>query len=203
MPIRDRYDAVEVEERIDRIFEGAPRDRAAAIRGLFVEVLDFDPAAGQVNLAGTQGKVELPHSGVRIAQLDGVHVVYVALETRGTDRVRKGEAVAAAKAIAEQLGDDLLLVFTNTSASQLHLIHPSFEGAQPTLRRMVVERDMPRRTAVQQVSNIYWNHKEDRAASATALDDALRRRARHQVVLRRVQEDLRSGRRERVGFRGQ
>ena len=86
--------------------------------------------------------------------------------------MRKGEAVAAAKRIAEQLGDDLLLVFTNTSASQLHLIHPSFEGAQPTLRRMVVERDVPRRTAVQQVANIYWNRKEDRAASARALEKA-------------------------------
>ena len=84
-----------------------------------------------------------------------------------SDRVRKGEVAAAAKLIAEQLGDDLLLVFTNTSASKLHLIQPSFEslprtgygGARSTLRRIIVERDLPRRTAVQQVSNIYWNHR--------------------------------------------
>ena len=171
MPIRDRDDAVEVEDRITRIFAAAPRERAAAIRALFVEVLDFDAATGRVGLAGAPGTVELPDFAERIAQMDGVHVVYVALETPGTDRVRKGEAATAAKLIAEQLGDDLLLVFTNPSASQLHLIHPSFEGAQPTLRRMVVERDMPRRTAVQQVSNIYWNHRK-RGSLREALDDA-------------------------------
>ena len=171
MPIKDRDDAVEVEDRTRRIFAAAPRERAAAIRSLFVEVLDFDAAAGRVDLAGARGNVELPDSGERIAQLDGVHVVYVALETPGTDRVRKAEAAAAAKAIADQLGDDLLLVFTNPSVSQLHLIHPSFEGTQPTLRRMVVERYVPRRTAVQQVSNIYWNRK-DTGSIRTALKDA-------------------------------
>ena len=171
MPIKDRDEAVEVEERTRRIFDAAPRERAAAIRALFVEVLDFDAATGRVGLAGAPGTVELPDFAERIAQMDGVHVVYVALETPGTDRVRKGEAVAAAKLIAEQLGDDLLLVFTNTSASQLHLIHPSFAGAQPTLRRMVVERDVPRRTAVQQVSNIYWNHRK-KGSIREALDDA-------------------------------
>ena len=80
----------------------------------------------------------------------------MALETTNTDRVRKAEVDAAARLIERQLGDDLLLVFTNPSVSQLHLILPSFEGARPTLRRMVVERYLPRRTAVQQVSNIYW-----------------------------------------------
>ncbi len=80
---------------------------------------------------------------------------------------------AAARVIADQLGDDLLLVFTNPSASQLHLILPDFAGPHPTLRRMVVERDMPRRTAVQQVSNIYWSHRQQggiRAALKTAFD---------------------------------
>ena len=171
MPIKSREDAVEVEERIERIFDSAPRERAGAIRGMFVEVLDFDAASGWVELTGAPGNADLPNSAERIAQLDGVHVVYVALATRGTDRVRKGEAVAAAKRIAEQLGDDLLLVFTNPSVSQLHIIHPSFEGAQPTLRRMVVERDVPRRTAVQQVSNIYWNRKET-GSVRTALEKA-------------------------------
>ena len=52
MPIKDRDDAVEVEDRIRRIFEAAPRERDAGIRALFVEVLDFDAAAGRVDLAG-------------------------------------------------------------------------------------------------------------------------------------------------------
>ena len=171
MPIRNRDDAVEVESRIERIFTVSADERAAAVRALFVEVLDFDPASGTVHLGAASGNAALPASAERIAHLDGVHVLYIALDTPETDRVRQGEAAAAAKLIAEQLGDDLLLVFTNASASQIHLIHPSFEGTRPTLRRMVVERDLPRRTAVQQVSNIYWNHRQS-GSIRLALDEA-------------------------------
>ena len=103
--------------------------------------------------------------------MDSVNVVYVPLSIPGTDRVRKGEAAAAAKLIADQLDGDLLLVFTNTSASQIHLVYPSFQGSRPVLRRMVVERDLPRRTAVQQVSNIYWSHRQ-RGSIVLALDQA-------------------------------
>ena len=46
MPIVNRDDAVEVENRIGRIFAASPSERAGDIRGLFVEVLDFDPASG-------------------------------------------------------------------------------------------------------------------------------------------------------------
>ena len=171
MPIRNRNDAVEVESRIERIFAVSANERASAVRALFVEVLDFDPTSGTVHFGAASGNVALPASAERISHLDGVHVLYIALDTPETDRVRQGEAAAAAKLIAEQLGDDLLLVFTNTSASQIHLIHPSFDGARPTLRRMVVERDLPRRTAVQQVSNIYWNHRRSRSIRL-ALDEA-------------------------------
>ena len=169
MPIVNPDDAVEVEDRVDRIFAASPADRAGEIRALFVEVLDFDPVSGDVGLDRAPGNVALPASAERVAQLDGVHVLYVALETTETDRVRKGDAAAAARLISDQLGDDLLLIFTNTSSSQIHLIHPSFEGTQPTLRRMIVERDLPLRTAVQQVSNIYWNHQKS-GSIRTAVD---------------------------------
>ena len=169
MPIVNREDAVEVESRTECIFAASPSERAGEIRALFVEVLDFDQASGQVAFDTAPSNIALPASAERIAELDGVHVLYVALDTPESDRVRKGEVGAAAKLIAEQLGDDLLLVFTNTSASQLHLIQPSFKGARPTLRRMIVERDLPRRTAVQQVSNIYWNHR-DSGSIRSALD---------------------------------
>ena len=178
MPIVDRDDAVEVESRIGRIFAASPPERVGEIRALFVEVLDFEPASGSVGLDTAPANVALPSSAHRIAELDGVHVLYVALDmidvaldTTYKERVRKGEVAAAAKVIADQLGDDLLLVFTNTSASQLHLIQPSFETARPTLRRMIVERSLPRRTAIQQVSNIYWNHW-DSGSIRTALDEA-------------------------------
>ena len=171
MPIQNREDAVEVEERISRIFAATPGQRAAEIRGLLVEVLDFNAASGQVSLAGATGNASLPDAADRIAELDGFHVLHIALPPSNTDRVRKAEVDAAAKLLANQLGDDLLLVFTNPSANQLHIILPSFARAKPTLRRMVVDRNLPRRTAVQQVSNIYWNWQTSRSVR-TALDEA-------------------------------
>ena len=168
MPIKNRDDAVEVASRIARIFTASADERGAAVRALFVEVLDFDAASGHVDLGGN---MVLPASAERVASLDGVHVVYVALDTPETDRVGKGQVGTAAVRVADQLGDDLLLVFTNSSASQLHFVYPSFQGARPILRRMVVERDLPHRTAIQQVSNIYWYLRE-RGSIRLALDHA-------------------------------
>ena len=100
-------------------------------------------------------------SAERIASLGAVQVLYVALADTDTERVRKSEVAAVAKLVRDELGEDMLLLFSNRSTSQLHLIHPRFDGnATPTLRRMVVDRDVPRRTAVQQVSNIYWRHQD-------------------------------------------
>ena len=171
MPIRDREDAAEVQTHIDRIFGAPPAGRRAAIRRLFVEALDFNAAQGQVSLEGAASTVELPGDAERIAELEGVHVVYVALDAPATGRVRKTEASEAARLIADQLGDDLLLVFTNAGISQPHLVLPELGCPRPTLRRMVVEHDLPQRTAVQQISNIYWEHQETRSIRS-ALDDA-------------------------------
>ena len=171
MPIQNRDDAVEVEGQIAAIFAASSEGRTNAIRRLFVESLDFDPLSGQVSLAGVTANAMLPDAAERVAVLDGVHVLYVGLDIVDTDRVRKSEVDTAARLIASQLGDDLLLVFTNTSASQLHFILPKFEGARPTLRRMVVERDIPNRTAVEQVAKIFWNHR-DKGFIRAALDSA-------------------------------
>ena len=200
MPITSVDDAVEVESRIEQFFDAAPADRAGELRGLFVELLDFDPASGELDLTGAPSNVALPDSAARIAELDGFHVLYVALETTNTDRVRKAEVDAAARLIERQLGDNLLLVFTNPSVSQLHLIYPSFEGARPTLRRMVVERDLPRRTAVQQVSNIYWRRQEI-GSIGPALEAAFDVEAVTKSVLRGVQTGIRRRTEPRAGFR--
>ncbi len=80
MPIRDREDAAEVEAGIARAFGAAPEERAAAIRQLFVEVLDFNPAQGQVSLASASAAVELPDAAELVALLEGVHVLHIALE---------------------------------------------------------------------------------------------------------------------------
>ena len=171
MPILNRDDAVEVEERIKLVFAASPAQRAAAVRRLFVEVLDFNAATGQVSLAGAAGPVHLPDAAERVAELDGVHVLFVALPDSATARIRKAEVDAAARCLADQLGDDLLLVCINPPATQLHLILPDFTGARPTLRRLVLEQGLPCRTAIEQVSNIYWNYQID-GNILTVLTDA-------------------------------
>ena len=173
MPTSNRQDARDLGEHVRRVFATSQSERQTAIRALFVEKLDFNPASGQVDLTGAAASVKLPDTAERVAQLDGVYVLYVALNIPETNRVRKTEAAAAARLIAAQLGEDMLLVFTNTACSQLHFIHPDFDGAQPTLRRMVVERDLPRRTAVEQFSKVYWSYERSgsiRDALAEAFD---------------------------------
>ncbi|MYD87123.1 MAG: hypothetical protein F4Y14_13655 [Acidobacteria bacterium] len=155
-------DARKVQDHIDRIFDADPHDRAEAIRRLFVEVLDFHGAAGQVSLAGAAKGVELPDFAERIASLDGVHVLWVALTSK---RVNTREAAGAARLIEKELGEDLLLVCTNleeklADADQLHLILPDFgTGTTPTLRRRTVERGLPQRTAFLEIAGIYSKAK--------------------------------------------
>ena len=171
MPILNREDAVEVESRIEGIFKASEDARAEAVRGLFVEVLDFDGAFGQVDIGAAASSVGLPASVERVAHSRGVHVVFLTMEAAASDRVRKAELATAARSVSEKLGGNLLLVVSNPSSSQLHLVFPSFEGVRPVLRRMVVERDLPRRTAIQQVSNIYWK-RQDTGSIQRALDEA-------------------------------
>ena len=153
MPIIDRQDAKDVDEYITRVFGAAATTRADALRALFVEKLDFVPAAGTVSFVGAPSALELPTEAELLASMDGVNVVYVQLDT---ERVRRSEVAVAATRVSTALGDDLLLVFTNASSSQVHFILPVFETSTPSIRRIVVQRDLPRRTAVQQMSNIYW-----------------------------------------------
>ncbi len=161
MPIRNRDDAAEVKERVDQFFAAQSDDRTGILRRLFTEILDFDHVAGLVSLAAAPDTVQLPDSAERIAHLDGVDVLFVPLTDTDTDRVRKREAIEAVKLIAEQLGDDMLVLFANRSGDQLHWIHPQFgSAATPTLRRIVLERGIEQRTAVQQLSNIYWSYRD-------------------------------------------
>ena len=150
-----------VRSHIERIFEApSAKTRAEAVGRLFVEELDFHPADREVSLAGAPKRVTLPSDAYHVASLDTAHVVYVALNIPGIERVRKAEAAEAARLISEQIDGDLLLIFTNTLISQLHLIYPTFVGKRPTLRRMVVERYLPQRTAIQQIANIYHQSLE-------------------------------------------
>ena len=171
MPIINRQDAAEVDAYIQRIFTPpAGQSRTDGIRRLFVEKLDFAPINGSVSLEKAPATVSLPHNAERIASLEGLNVVYVALTGDGT-RVRKAEAASAAKLVQEQLLGDVLLVIANGTGSQMHFISPTFAGTTTSLRRMIIERDLPRRTAVTQLSNVYWEY--DKAKNiALAVDKA-------------------------------
>ncbi len=142
MPIRSREDFADLTERFEAFFDADPDRRAHELRRLFVELMDFHPDRGSVSLRSTD-TVQLPDSVERIAVLDDVRVYYLPLEAR---RVTQRDASAAAKQISDVLGEDMLLVCTNDDVSQLHLIHPLFHP-KLTLRRMVIERGIPQRTA--------------------------------------------------------
>ena len=76
MPIQSRDDAVEIEERISRVFAASPEQRVAEVRGLFAEVLDFNAAYGQVSLAGETGNGHLPAAAARTGNGRGSCPVY-------------------------------------------------------------------------------------------------------------------------------
>ena len=169
MPILNRDDAQEVERHVRDIFDARDDGRGNAVRRLFVEVMDFMSDFGRVSLMDAPASVSLPGSAERVAVLDGVRVFYAALDSR---RVRTREAVAAANSLARAMGEDMLIVFANGGASEMHFVHPVFGGARPVLRRMVVERGVPRRTAVQQLSNIYWRIQDEAGDVRSALTSA-------------------------------
>ncbi|MBA7632986.1 hypothetical protein ES703_40542 [subsurface metagenome] len=164
MPIIDAQDARDLGSHLQRFFDSKLAERPHRLRLLFTEEFDFNAATGKVSLAEAPKNVILPSDADRIASTEGINVVYVPLEIPGTTRVRKAEAAAAARLIAGQLGDDMLLLISNQQtdgeASQLHVILPTFAGSTPALRRMVIERDLPRRTVLQQLSNIYHQWRE-------------------------------------------
>ena len=58
--------------------------------------------------------------------------------------------------IAQDLGDDILLIFTNRRYQPTPPRTPDTRwNARVALRRMAVDRDLPHRTACQQIATIY------------------------------------------------
>lgn len=163
MPIQDIKDATDVQTRIRALFDARDSEgRLTQLRRLFVEILDFrNIGVREVPLYPTSRYIRLPAVAHLVANLDEVTVAYVDLT--GTDsptnRVRLADASDAARQLDDVIGD-VLTVFTNRDGDQLHFIWPKFVASRPTLRRIVVERDLPMRTAVQQLSNVYLNWKD-------------------------------------------
>lgn len=174
MPIQDVKDATDVQSRVEQVFRADDTaSRLHELRRLFVEILDFrNIEMRDIPLYPTSQHIRLPEIAHLVADLDGVTVAFVDLSGIDipTNRVRLAEATDAVNQLEQVIGD-VLTVFTSRDSDQLHFVWPKFVTARPTLRRIVVERDLPMRTAVQQLSNIYWNWLSTRDIYA-ALDAA-------------------------------
>ena len=155
MPIANVRDAVEVERRLDDILdEDEGERRVGHIRTLFVETLDWQYADGLIPLHNARNE-NLPSDAHLIASRDGASAVYIPLTDAETDRVTTAAVNAAARSLNDTLAGDLLLLFTNQTGDQFHIIRPDLTQARPRLQRMVARRWEHHRTVVQQLANMW------------------------------------------------
>ena len=147
-------DAARVASAIAGIFAAADAgQRANRLRTLFAETLDFEPAHGVIPLPAHHN---LPANAYHIADYDGVAVAYIALPDPGRTRINKSDADMAARAVADRLGADPLLAFSNGPNDRLEFVWPLPAGGDRTeLRRIIVSRDLPQRTAPELLADIY------------------------------------------------
>ena len=155
MPIANVRDAVEVEKRLDDILDADDAERCVRhIRTLFVETLDWQYADGLISLHNARND-NLPSDAHLIASRDGASAVYIPLTDAETDRVTTAAVNAAARSLNDTLAGDLLLLFTNQTGDQFHIIRPDLSQARPRLQRMVARRGEHHRTVVQQLANMW------------------------------------------------
>lgn len=150
MPIVDVAEAKDLDQKIEELLQAAPADREKRLREIFVEKLDFSPASGPIDLRGARCPVK---QATRIATAEGVHVVWAILDA---ERIRISDTRAISKALADLVGDHLL-VASNADTSVWQFIYPATAAAKPILRRIVVERGLPRRTVVTQLAKVYYD----------------------------------------------
>ena len=157
MPIANTQDAREVEGNLRNILDASSADAASAsIPTLFVETLDFDYADWLVPLNGADP--DLLSDARLVAKRDGISALYVPLDGADGNHVTGAVAAAAAKVIGDTIADEPLLLFTSRDRDQLHVIYPDLSGSRPALQRMVVHREQPRRTVVQQIANLWHDY---------------------------------------------
>ncbi len=146
-------DADRVANTIARIFaDDDPNNRADILRRLFAETLDFNPTNGTIPLAANDG---FPQSAHRIAAQDGINVAYVAITDPGKTRINKSDATSVSQSIVNATGDDPLVVLSNGPNDRLEFVWPVQIGDREELRRIVINREMPQRTAPELVADIY------------------------------------------------
>jgi type I restriction-modification system DNA methylase subunit len=162
MPITDVTEATDLDAAFERLLQAASlAESVAQLRRIFVERLDFSPAApaAQVSL---HRETELPATAHLIAERQGIQVVYVPVDQ---PRILARTRAAARKVVAEKIAETLL-VFSNRDRSEWQLVYPRQQGGRSVLRRMTIHRGRPRRTVVQQISNLYFDARRTDIRSA-------------------------------------
>lgn len=173
MAISGNQEYVDVQEIIREFFESTSDQALRKLQELMVEKLDFSTINQTISMAGAPATVELPGEATAIARFQGVTAIYLPLASR---RVRKRDVDGALKIVGGHITGELLIVASNLSQSpdgpnQLHFIFPSESGSRTTLRRIVIERGLPIRTAVQQLVRVYENVSSGKSITES-LEDA-------------------------------
>ena len=170
MPLANVNDPVEVLNGLEDILREDNADkRTHGIRALFTAVLDWQSAEGTILIRDVHE--DLPSDARLIAGRDGVSAVY--LPMGNTDSVTAAAIRAAARSLDNTLMDEPLLLFTNRSHDEFHLIHPDPTYSPPRLRRLVARRGQRNRTMARQLGNMWHDYERGGESVQDAIDRAL------------------------------
>lgn len=154
MPDDRSYENRQMRQRVEKLLDARTEHAAIeALKEVFVSELDFDLRSGNIPLSGP----DLPGKAVRIAERAGVQVVTVQLPTQGRVLIRNIRE--ALKQIRQTLNGDILLVAGDVRSGEWQLVYPSSQGGREILRRIVLHRDQPCRTVVEQLAQVYRGAK--------------------------------------------
>ena len=167
MPIVDRNEARDLDEALGQLFTAPPALLVQALRRVFVERLDFEPAAGEILLPQATNDASLPPAAQRIADRDGVQVVLVRFPSTGRPTAR---AIADALSLLKKTLSHVFLVAVNSTGAQIQFVYPTYLAGRDVLRRMALQKGQPRRTVVEQLARVY--EEAQRGDLASALNQA-------------------------------
>lgn len=163
MPIADLREYSDLDRAIEKLLAAPVALRLTALRGIFVEKLDFTSSSGVVTLYHT----DPPSSTDIAAERDGVNVVLV--QFPAGVRLTAKNLTMALKEISRTLAD-VFLVAVDSAGAEWQFVYPAQRGGREVLRRMVVVKGQPRRTVVEQLAGIYKD--TERAGVRQAIDNA-------------------------------
>lgn len=167
MPIVDVKEGSQLDNAVAELLDTRADRQEQLLRRILVERLDFEPRSGTVSIP--RGRLtDLPDSAVRIASVGGIQVLLVTVPGA---RITATAAKAIIKGLMNQVGEHLLVARTEDGAL-LHFIYPRAVGSRTMLKRIVLERGRPRRTAVERLAVLYLDRAENGLDARTAIEHA-------------------------------